>query len=101
VFYLPGLLLISLTTFPSLLGPTFNLGVLKAGLLGLMPTGAGFIKPIVNVFGAKQFHPVVQSSLIEPYVSDAHSNMIISKLDSFYIQSKSNFLYILCYYFST
>lgn len=67
VFYLPGLLLISLTTFPYLLGPTFNLSVLKAGLLGLMPTGAGFIKPIVNVFGAKQFHPVVQSSLIEPY----------------------------------
>lgn len=67
VFYLPGLLLIALTTVPYLLGDTFNMTVLKAGMLGLMPIGTGFIKPLVNVFGAKQFHPVVQSALVEPY----------------------------------
>jgi len=67
VFYLPGLFLIALTTVPGLLGETFNMAVLKAGMLGLMPTGTGFIKPLVNVFGAKQFHPVVQSALVEPY----------------------------------
>lgn len=67
IFYLPGLLVIALTTVPGLLGETFNITALKAGLLGLMPTGTGFIKPIVNVFGAKQFHPVLQSALVEPY----------------------------------
>ena len=67
VFYLPGLLLIALSTFPGLLGPTFNITALKWGMLGLMSTGTGFIKPLVNVFGAKQYHPVVQSTLIEPY----------------------------------
>ena len=40
-FYLPGLLLISLTTFPGLLGDTFNESVLTAGLLVLMPIGTG------------------------------------------------------------
>lgn len=67
VFYLPGLLLIALSTVPGLLGPTFNIKALEWGMLGLMPTGTGFIKPLVNVFGAKQYHPVVQSTLIEPY----------------------------------
>jgi POT family proton-dependent oligopeptide transporter len=66
VFYIPGLLLVSLTTFPNLLGPTFNTKVLSAGLLGLMPIGTGFIKSIVNVFGAKQFHPL-QSRQVESY----------------------------------
>ena len=45
-----------------------NLGtVLSAGLLALTPIGTGFIKPIVNVFGAKQFHPLLQSTLVETY----------------------------------
>ena len=66
MFYIPGLLLVSLTTFPNLLGPTFNTKVLSAGLLGLMPIGTGFIKSIVNVFGAKQFHPL-QSRQVESY----------------------------------
>ena len=81
--YIPGLILIALTTFPELvswmassmshlvstlwlthslslpsqLGSAFNTNALKAGLLVLMPIGTGFIKPVVNVFGAKQFHP--------------------------------------------
>lgn len=67
VFYIPGLFLISLTTFPGLLGSTFNTAALSAGLLALMPIGTGFIKSIVNVFGAKQFHPLLQAAQIESY----------------------------------
>lgn len=37
------------------------------GLLGLWPIGTGIVKSIVNVFGAKQFHPLLQSSMIESY----------------------------------
>jgi len=36
-------------------------------LLVLWPVGTGIVKSIVNVFGAKQFHPLLQSSLIESY----------------------------------
>jgi dipeptide/tripeptide permease len=65
--YIPGVLLIALSTIPGLLGPTFNMSVLTAGLLVLMPLGTGFIKSIVNIFGAKQFHPLLQSDQIEVY----------------------------------
>jgi proton-dependent oligopeptide transporter, POT family len=67
VLYIPGLLLITLSTVPHLLGDTFNRGMLAFGLLFLWPTGTGVVKSIVNVFGAKQFHPLLQSSLIESY----------------------------------
>jgi POT family proton-dependent oligopeptide transporter len=36
-------------------------------VLFLWPMGTGIVKSIVNVFGAKQFHPLLQSSLIESY----------------------------------
>ena len=65
--YLPGLLLIGLTTVSGLLGDTFNRPALALGLLVLWPTGTGIVKSIVNVFGAKQFHPLLQSSCIESY----------------------------------
>jgi POT family proton-dependent oligopeptide transporter len=67
VFYLPGLFLIAFTTIPGLLGPEFNRSALAIGLLFLWPVGTGIVKSIVNVFGAKQFHPLLQSSLIESY----------------------------------
>jgi len=67
VCYIPGFILTWLTTFPGLLGPTFNLNVLRAGMLVLIPVGAGLIKCCVNVFGAKQFHPILQSNQIEQY----------------------------------
>ena len=67
VFYIPGLLLIALTTVPYLLGDTFNTTALKLGLLFLWPIGTGIVKSTVNIFGAKQFHPILQSSLIESY----------------------------------
>eukprot|EP00980_Cylindrotheca_fusiformis_P003156 scaffold721_cov131-Cylindrotheca_fusiformis.AAC.46 len=33
----------------------------------MWPTGTGIVKSVVNVFGAKQFHPLLQSALIEAY----------------------------------
>jgi len=67
VFYIPGLLLIAATTVPYLLGDTFNKTALRFGLLCLWPIGTGIVKSVVNVFGAKQFHPLIQSALIESY----------------------------------
>lgn len=67
VFYLPGLLLIACTTVPGLLGAEFNKPAVSFGLLLLWPFGTGIVKSLVNVFGAKQFHPLLQSSLIEAY----------------------------------
>jgi POT family proton-dependent oligopeptide transporter len=66
-FYLPGLVLVAMTTVPYLLGSTFNMAALEGGLLFLWPFGTGVVKSVVNVFGAKQFHPLIQSSLIESY----------------------------------
>lgn len=63
--YLPGLVLIALTTIP--MGSEFHTTMLSIGLLGLWPTGTGIVKSLVNVFGARQFHPLLQSSLIEAY----------------------------------
>ena len=67
ILYIPGLLLIALSTVPYLLGDRFNRPALALGLLVFWPTGTGVVKSIVNVFGAKQFHPLLQSSLIESY----------------------------------
>jgi len=67
LFYVPGLMLIALTTIPNLLGETFNTSFLAMGLLCLWPIGTGMVKSVVNVFGAKQHHPVLQSALIETY----------------------------------
>ena len=67
LFYLPGLLLLALTTIPYFLGDTFNEALLTLGVLFLWPMGTGIVKSIVNVFGAKQFHPLLQSSMIESY----------------------------------
>jgi len=76
--YLPGLLLIMLSTIPYLMGDTFNKMVMSFGLLVLWPTGTGVVKSIVNVFGAKQFHPLLQSSLIESYYVNFYSTCFAS-----------------------
>ena len=54
LFYIPGLLLITLSTVPGLLGEEFPKKLLSFGLLFLWPMGTGIVKSIVNVFGAKQ-----------------------------------------------
>ena len=64
---IPGLVLQSLTTFPGLLGPEFNTTAARVAMLGLIPVGTGFIKSLVNVFGAKQYHPVLQTTQVESY----------------------------------
>ncbi|KAL9184984.1 hypothetical protein ACHAXT_002761 [Thalassiosira profunda] len=65
--YIPGLLLIALSTIPQFLGQVFNHSAVRWGLLVLWPVGTGTVKACVNVFGAKQFHPILQSSIIESY----------------------------------
>ena len=65
--YIPGLVLIALVSYPYVLGDTYNMGVLKVGMLVLYPIGAGFIKSVVNIFGAKQYHPRLQSGLVSSY----------------------------------
>ncbi|KAG7347210.1 proton-dependent oligopeptide transporter family protein [Nitzschia inconspicua] len=67
VFYIPGVLIIMLTTIPHLLGDEFNDKLLTLAVLCMWPMGTGIVKSIVNVFGAKQYHPVLQSSLIQSY----------------------------------
>lgn len=67
VFYLPGLLLIAMTTIPYALGEVFNKGALATGLLFLWPVGTGIVKSVINVFGARQFHPILQSAWTESY----------------------------------
>jgi dipeptide/tripeptide permease len=79
-FYLPGLTLIALTTIPGFLGDEFNSKALAFGLIFLWPTGTGIVKSIVNVFGAKQFHPLLQSSLIESYYVSFYMSINIGAL---------------------
>lgn len=67
LLYLPGLILIALCSYPYVLGDEFNMAALRAGMLVLWPLGAGFIKSVVNVLGAKQYHPVLQSEMVESY----------------------------------
>jgi POT family proton-dependent oligopeptide transporter len=73
VFYLASIGLLVMTTIPN---PSddddepydnFNHTALAFALLILWPIGTGTVKACVNVFGAKQFHPLLQSSLIERY----------------------------------
>lgn len=66
-FYIPGLLLIDLTTVPYLLGDTFNITAFLFALLVLWPIGTGTLKSVINVFGARQHHPILQSALIESF----------------------------------
>ena len=79
LFYLPGLVLIALTTIPGLLGSEFNSQALVGGFIFLWPFGTGIVKAIVNVFGAKQFHPLLQSSLIESYYVSFYMAINIGK----------------------
>ena len=80
LLYMPGLLLIVLTTVPGLLGQTFDVATLFAGMLSLYPLGAGILKSVINVFGAKQFHPVLQSSMIESFFVNFYMALNIGAL---------------------
>jgi dipeptide/tripeptide permease len=80
VFYIPGLLLLALTTIPYLLGSTFSRGALTAGMLVLYPVGAGLIKSVVNVMGAKQYHPFLQSDQIQSYYVNFYLSINVGSL---------------------
>ena len=69
LFYIPGLVLIALSTVPGLLvtGGGFNVPLLLFAFCILWPVGTGCIKSVVNVFGAKQFHPVLQRQFLQTY----------------------------------
>jgi hypothetical protein len=86
-FYLPGLLLILLSSVPYLLGETFNKMALSFGLLFLWPMGTGIVKSIVNVFGAKQvsyipLHSIQQTDIqrVHVHVISQHQNEIERKV---------------------
>jgi len=67
-FYLPGLFLIATSSLPRWLGAEhFNLGAYKLALLLLWPVGTGTVKAVVNIFGARQYHPVLQRSMVESF----------------------------------
>jgi dipeptide/tripeptide permease len=68
-FYLPGLFLISSSTAPNwwLGKDEFNVKAYKMALLFFWPIGTGIVKSVVNVFGARQYHPVLQRSMIESF----------------------------------
>lgn len=64
--YLPGLCLLCFTTIP-FHHREFSHVALWWGMLFFWPMGTGMVKSVVNVFGAKQFHPLVQSADLETY----------------------------------
>jgi len=68
-FYLPGLFVIASSTTPTWwLGmKSFNVGAYKLALLLLWPVGTGTVKAVVSVFGARQYHPLLQRSLVESF----------------------------------
>lgn len=69
-FYIPGLFVIASSTTSKAwwLGTQeFNVFAYKVALLFLWPVGSGIVKSVVNVFGARQFHPVLQRSMIEAF----------------------------------
>lgn len=78
--YLPGLLLVALTSVPHLLGEEFNTTVYSIAVLFLWPMGTGIVKSVVNVFGAKQLHPLLQSSFIESYYVNFYTSINIGAL---------------------
>ncbi|KAL3771993.1 hypothetical protein ACHAW5_002223 [Stephanodiscus triporus] len=67
VFFIPGVLLIFFSAVPFLLGETFPLEILRAGMQIFYTVGSGGVDAICDIFGAKQFHPVRHAHLIEPY----------------------------------
>jgi dipeptide/tripeptide permease len=79
-FYVPGLSLLAMTSSPGFLGSEFNTTALSVALLGLWPLGTGIIKSVVNVFGARQFHPFLQSSMIESYYVNFYTSINIGAL---------------------
>jgi dipeptide/tripeptide permease len=58
----------------------FNRSVVAFALLFLWPVGTGIVKSAVNVFGARQFHPLLQSAQIESYYVNFYTSINVGAL---------------------
>jgi POT family proton-dependent oligopeptide transporter len=67
VFFLPGIAIITFCAWPYLLGDEFPINLYRVGFQILYSIGNGGIDTIVDIFGAKQFHPVVHTNLLDSY----------------------------------
>lgn len=68
VFFVPGSLLIFLSSWPNLLGGgTFPFKVFKTGMIYLYPMGGGGVDTLLDIFAAKQYHPLLQDDQIEKF----------------------------------
>ncbi len=67
VFFLPATVIITLCAWPYLLGDTFPIHLYQIGFQILFSMGNGGIDAIVDIFGAKQFHPIVHASQLDSY----------------------------------
>ena len=67
VFFLPGSLIVTLCAWPYQLGDTFPMKLYRIGFQILLTIGNGGIDAIVDIFGAKQFHPVLHKDQLDAY----------------------------------
>ena len=67
VFLLPGILIITLCAWPYQLGDTFPLHLYRIGFQILVLIGNGGLDAIVDIFGAKQYHPIVHARQLDSY----------------------------------
>lgn len=67
VFFLPATVIITLCAWPYLLGNEFPIKLYRVGFQILFSFGNGGIDAIVDIFGAKQFHPIVHASRLDSY----------------------------------
>ena len=67
VFYLPGIAIITFCAWPYLIGDEFPITLYRVGFQILYSIGNGGIDTIVDIFGAKQFHPVIHTYLLDSY----------------------------------
>jgi hypothetical protein len=67
VFFLPGILLVTLCAWPNQLSDIFPIHLYRIGFQILFTIGNGGIDTIVDIFGGKQFHPILHTHLLDSY----------------------------------
>ncbi len=68
VLFLPGTLIFTLCAWPYLLGDAFPIKLYRVGFQILFGVGASGIDTIADIFGAKQFHPIIHTRLLDSYL---------------------------------
>ena len=66
-FFIPGALIITLCSWPYQLGDIFPINLYRIGFQILYTSGNGGIDTIVDIFGAKQFHPILHTHILDSY----------------------------------